>query len=346
MGDFNAKIGKAKPGESLIIHKYGYGTRNKRGEALIDFAHEKNLPILNTFFKKKEKRKWTWRSPDGSTKNEIDFILSNLKNSISNIEIIDLLFSSDHRLVRATVRLQIPKKSRKNYNNKPKSLLVREDEITRYLDHLNTYTKTLTESQENSVQVFYDKIIHTINTSQQYAHIPSKQLKNEIIQERTMVLLKRKYELQKTKPKTRAMKNELSALYKLTSKYLKCDYDEHRSKTIEKHLERTGSMKKAYKELRTYKNWITSLQDSTNMVRNRLDILKIATAFYKDLFSEKDVNDDMDPSTIQYIEPCTKASPPFDNLEVLKAIKRLKNDKSPDGHCPKTMDRIYNHTTL
>ncbi|XP_052741056.1 craniofacial development protein 2-like [Bicyclus anynana] len=181
MGDFNAKIGQAKSGENSII-KYGYGTRNGRGEMLIEFAFENNLPILNTFFKKKDKRKWTWRSPDGSTKNEIDFILSNLKGNVTNIEVIDLPFSSDHRQVRATLQLQTAhKKSRKNYGNQPKSSLLQDDEIKTYLELLNTSINNLMIINENTFQTFYDKLIHAITTSQQLAYNPANQSKNKII---------------------------------------------------------------------------------------------------------------------------------------------------------------------
>lgn len=65
MGDYNAKIGKPKPEEHLIMSKYGYGTRNSRGERLINFANENKLSIMNTFFKKPNNERWTWRSPDG-----------------------------------------------------------------------------------------------------------------------------------------------------------------------------------------------------------------------------------------------------------------------------------------
>ncbi|CAH2096293.1 unnamed protein product [Euphydryas editha] len=46
MGDFNAKIGQPKQDENLITKKYGYGSRNSRGERLIRFAYEnKDLGI-------------------------------------------------------------------------------------------------------------------------------------------------------------------------------------------------------------------------------------------------------------------------------------------------------------
>lgn len=69
MGDFNAKIGQPRPDEYLVMKPNGYGERNERGQTLIDFALENQLAILNTFFKKKTKRRWTWLSPNKLYKN-------------------------------------------------------------------------------------------------------------------------------------------------------------------------------------------------------------------------------------------------------------------------------------
>lgn len=71
MGDLNAKIGKPKKEEYLIMKPNGFGKRNARGQKFIDFAIEHKIAIMNTFFKKKTKNKWTWISPDKKYKNEI-----------------------------------------------------------------------------------------------------------------------------------------------------------------------------------------------------------------------------------------------------------------------------------
>ncbi|KAJ2938172.1 hypothetical protein O0L34_g18512 [Tuta absoluta] len=68
-GDFNAKIGLPTKEENLIMGRYGYGQRNERGEILLEYAMEYKLSIMNTFFKKRDSRKWTWLSPDSNTKN-------------------------------------------------------------------------------------------------------------------------------------------------------------------------------------------------------------------------------------------------------------------------------------
>ncbi len=52
MGDFNAKIEMKNYGESAVGH-FGTGTRNGRGDQLIEFAERNRLRITNTFFHKK-----------------------------------------------------------------------------------------------------------------------------------------------------------------------------------------------------------------------------------------------------------------------------------------------------
>lgn len=47
----------ANQDENLILKKYGYGSKNTRGERLIRFACENKLAILNTFKKKKNSKR-------------------------------------------------------------------------------------------------------------------------------------------------------------------------------------------------------------------------------------------------------------------------------------------------
>ena len=107
MGDFNAKIGKQNKGENSVMGKRGTGNRNERGDRLIEFATSKNLYIANGTFQKKEGRKWTWKSPDGSTRNEIDFIMTNKKDTIENLMVLNRVNTgSDHRMVRCRVNFR------------------------------------------------------------------------------------------------------------------------------------------------------------------------------------------------------------------------------------------------
>lgn len=118
MGDFNSQIGCQQEGEKNVIGLYSQGKRNKNGQKLIDLALESNLRIMNTYYKKKINRKWTWISPDGKHKNEIDFILTNKPNLFNDVSIINQLnFSTNHRMVRATLKITNKRKTRKHIKN-------------------------------------------------------------------------------------------------------------------------------------------------------------------------------------------------------------------------------------
>ena len=106
MGDFNAKIGECQSGEESIMGRFGVGERNKRGDILLEFAAQQGLIIANTYFKKNKNRYWTWESPDGNTKNQIDFILSSQRGIVEDCSVITSVdIGSDHRMVRAKVRI-------------------------------------------------------------------------------------------------------------------------------------------------------------------------------------------------------------------------------------------------
>ena len=107
MGDFNAKIGKkGKVENNNWIGNHGIGVRNERGERLLDFAAENRLFITNTLFEKQTSRYWTWESPGGIYKNQIDFILTTDKTIFQNTEILTQVdIGSDHRLLRGKVKI-------------------------------------------------------------------------------------------------------------------------------------------------------------------------------------------------------------------------------------------------
>ena len=73
IGDCNAKVGSQEtPG---VTGKFGLGMRNEAGQRLIEFCQENALVIANTFFQQHKRRHYTWISPDGQHRNQIDYIL-------------------------------------------------------------------------------------------------------------------------------------------------------------------------------------------------------------------------------------------------------------------------------
>ncbi|KAJ0180391.1 hypothetical protein K1T71_003795 [Dendrolimus kikuchii] len=281
IGDFNAKVGVPKKEEHLVMKQYGYGQRNDRGQRLVDFALEHKLTILNTCFKKKQKSRWTWRSPNGEIKNEIDYILSNQPRIFHNIGTLNLNYPSDHRILRASILLTIQKFCRVKFTNKQVSQLNNEEDISNYIKNLSSLLFDTNVYQDNvSVQTCYDNITNAIRDGNKH---------NKILSVRTTTLLQRRKELQKTKNKSRSIKNELAAHYKLVNKYIKNDYKKYRQDIIERHLQLTGSTKKAFKELRINKTWIDGLKKTDKDTNKRTDIITTATNFYRKLYKDTNI---------------------------------------------------------
>ena len=73
IGDWNAKVGSQEtPG---VTGKFGLGAQNEAGQRLIEFCQENALVIANTLFQQQKRRLYTWTSPDGQHRNQIDYIL-------------------------------------------------------------------------------------------------------------------------------------------------------------------------------------------------------------------------------------------------------------------------------
>ena len=73
IGDWNAKVGSQwTPG---MTGKFGFGVQNEAGQRLIEFCQENTLVIENTLFQQHKRRLYTWTSPDGQHRNQIDYVL-------------------------------------------------------------------------------------------------------------------------------------------------------------------------------------------------------------------------------------------------------------------------------
>ena len=62
---------KETPG---VTGKFGLGVQNEAGEKLIEFCQENALVIANTLFQQHRRRLYTWTSPHGQHRNQIDYI--------------------------------------------------------------------------------------------------------------------------------------------------------------------------------------------------------------------------------------------------------------------------------
>ena len=86
--------------------------KNEAGQRLTEFCQENTLLIANTLFQQHKRRLYTWTSPDGQYRNQIDYILwsQRWKSSIQSAEArLGADCGSDHELLIAKFRLKLKK---------------------------------------------------------------------------------------------------------------------------------------------------------------------------------------------------------------------------------------------
>ena len=67
------KVGRQET--PAVTGKFGLGIWNEAEQRLIEFYKENALVIANTLFQQYKRRLYTWTSPDGQYRNQIDYIL-------------------------------------------------------------------------------------------------------------------------------------------------------------------------------------------------------------------------------------------------------------------------------
>ena len=73
MGDWNAKVGGIF--EARMTGRFGLEERNEAGTRSINFCTENELVITDALFEQPKRRSYPWTTPDGNSRNQIDYIL-------------------------------------------------------------------------------------------------------------------------------------------------------------------------------------------------------------------------------------------------------------------------------
>ena len=79
--DLNGHVGEGNIGDEEIMGRYGAGTRNKEGSMVVDFGKRMDLAIVNTYFKKKDEHRVTYKSGGKST--QVDYVMC--KSRLCNV---------------------------------------------------------------------------------------------------------------------------------------------------------------------------------------------------------------------------------------------------------------------
>ncbi|CAH0717940.1 unnamed protein product, partial [Brenthis ino] len=264
---------------------------------------------------------WTWISPDGKTKNQIDFIMSNRKNYFSNFTVIKKLnFNTNHKLIRAELISNQPKKPRPRHDlgNVKLGKHQLEQIIIALKDKFTDYESN---TKELGTQERYNWIENTIKTQIQLI-ANNKTEPKKWLTTNTTKLLEARNHLINTKD-IQDRRKHLTEISKQITDSIRKDRKQNRMEIIEKIISETGGVKKAYRELRNSKDWIVKMKNHRGKWNHRrIEIIDIATSYYKRLYESNTTEDEIDLADTSNIPTILQA-------EVEKAIDTQKADKTP-----------------
>lgn len=320
MGDFNAKVGKKSNKDEFVLGEYSSGDRNDNGQRLVDFSFAYNFKIMNSFFKKRKSRKWTWLAPNGIDRNEIDFILTRNKHIFNDIEVLNKLnFNTDHRMVRGVIQ-ERNNKSRKHIIHSTLNKIIPSTIPQHVLNDLGTALNEMkdTETLQGKYN-FLEKELININKSSM-----KKVKKNKLGEETLKLMEERNAMLDKRKDNTQ----NIASISKKIQEMIRKDKKAERLNILKEQIEKTGGIKKGLKQLKEYTNWIPNMKtkNKKEITAKRLSIAKVATDFYKNLYMEtnRTTTEEQNKEACEEEEiPCVLES------EVIRAIKSQKSGKAP-----------------
>ena len=110
IGAWNAKVGSQET--PWVTGEFALGVQNIAGQRLIEFCQENAPVIANTVFQQQKRRLYTWTSPDGQHRNQIDYIICSqrCRSSIQSAKTrLGADHGSDHELLIAKFRLKLKK---------------------------------------------------------------------------------------------------------------------------------------------------------------------------------------------------------------------------------------------
>ena len=107
----NGHVAEGNIGDEEIMERYGAGTRNKEGSMVVDFGKRMDLAIVNTYFKKKDKHRVTYKR--GGKCTQVDYVMCrrrNLKEMCDCKVILNECVAKQHRMVVCKMVLMVKKK--------------------------------------------------------------------------------------------------------------------------------------------------------------------------------------------------------------------------------------------
>ncbi|KAF7698187.1 hypothetical protein HF521_004697, partial [Silurus meridionalis] len=129
--DFNGHVGEGNRGDEEVINRYGLKERNVEGQMVVDFAKRMEMAVVNTYFKKKDDQRVTYKS--GGRCTQVDYVLCrrcNLKEIGDCKVLAGDSVARQHRMVGCRMVLEAKKRRRVRTERRIRWWKLKEEECS------------------------------------------------------------------------------------------------------------------------------------------------------------------------------------------------------------------------
>ncbi|KAK6748145.1 hypothetical protein RB195_001021 [Necator americanus] len=271
VGDFNAKVGPRRTPEELHIGTHGLQW-NDQGERLSEFIMTTKTIHGNSQFQKPSSLRWTWESPGGGYRNEIDHIIVNKRFCLTDVGVVPKFYTgSDHRLLRG--RFSFTRRA-----EKAAKFRERNPRTTINWDLFATLAGFWEDSAMDNIDEEYDRLVE---------HLHDCAKKAESFKTTKRRLSPETLELIRQRGAARAAGNQelTSELARLCREAIKEDLKERRAEVLAEAAEAGKSIRYARRDFASRKTRMTALRNPKGTaIASRRGMEKIIYDFYSDLF--------------------------------------------------------------
>ena len=112
-------MGEGNIGNEEIMGRYGAGTRNKEESMVVDFSKRMDLKIVNTYLKKKDKHRVSYKN--GGKSIQVDYVMCrsrNLKEMCDCKVMVNECVAKQHGMVVCKMVFMVKKKKAEKVNPK------------------------------------------------------------------------------------------------------------------------------------------------------------------------------------------------------------------------------------
>ncbi|KAK6761695.1 hypothetical protein RB195_022685 [Necator americanus] len=273
IADFNAKVGPRRTPEELHIGTHDLQW-NDQGERLSEFIMTTSTIHGNSQFQEAFSLRWTWESPGGFYRNEIDHIIVNKRFCLTDVAVVPKFYTGSHyRLLRG--RFSLTRRA-----EKAAKFRERNPRTTSGWDLFATLAGFWEYSAMNNIDIDeqYDRLVE---------HLHDCAKKAESLKTTKRRLSLETLELIRQRGAARAAGNQelTSVLARLCREAIKEDLKERRAEVLAEAAEAGKSIRYARRSFASRKTRMTALRNpkgTTIASRRRME--KITYDFYSDLF--------------------------------------------------------------